>query len=371
MSALIAHRSLLRIALSAAHAFAWVAVFQFFLERSLSVSAALSSVVLTYALTHTVVVLLTPLAARHTRRGMKMPMLLATLSAAAAFAAFAGGFISDMAWGITSFALLMGVYRALYFVPYSLVVSKSTTSVEILVTLMPAAAGLLVSFTDMPAYLFACASAVLALSTLPLARLPERHEGFSWTYRGTFHELVAPENRRLIIAAICGGIEGAVLLLLWPIAVWMLLYQSYPLLGIVLSVTLLLTMLVRGVLHRAGILMTPVVSTAMAASGWIFRIFTANGGAVILVNIFSTAADSDRHGVDTVTHEQAADNHTFVDEFTALKEMGNAIGRVILCVLVGGLAPFLMMSAALAAAFLFAGAAGLLSLYVSKPRAGF
>ena len=170
MSPVFAHRTLMRIAFSAAHAFAWVMAFQFFLERTLSLTVALSSVALTYALTHVIVIILTPITAAHLRVGVQRSLLLAVCAAAAAFAAFAAGIVSDMALGITAFALLLGLYRALYFVPYSLMPTTLSRTGELAVALMPAAAGILIAATSSPMYLYAFASICIALSTISSTR---------------------------------------------------------------------------------------------------------------------------------------------------------------------------------------------------------
>ena len=373
MNAISAHRIFMRAAFSAAHAFAWVAAFQFFVERSLSLTLALSSVAFTYALSHVIVVLLTPLAAAHLRHGVRRSMVAATLAAAAGFAAFSGGMNSDMAWGITAFALLLGVYRALYFVPYGLLPAKRATGSEILIALMPAAAGVLIASTHFPAYLYACAAVIICVSVFPLFRVTERHEGFAWSYRGTFHQLVARDNRQLLLLSLCEGVEGAALLLIWPLAVWMLLAQSFPLLGVVLSLTLLVSMMVRTGLRGAGFVATPLVSSTVILSSWVLRIFAANAGAVILIDTYAGAADESRRGMDTAVHEQVADNRSFVDEYTALKEMATSLGRIMLCVLIGVLAPLSSLSAIFAGTFVIAACAGAISLYAThrRPRASF
>src|SRR3989344_7989559 len=117
----VLHRVPLRGARSATQVYAWIFIFQFFYVRYGSIAEGVASVVLTYALTQVVTILLTPWTARTLRHGFRRLMVYAVLCLAAAFtvlsASFAG-YIGGFGWGIGLFAVLMGAYRAFYWVPY-------------------------------------------------------------------------------------------------------------------------------------------------------------------------------------------------------------------------------------------------------------
>src|SRR6185369_11337185 len=98
-----------------------------------------------------------------------------------------------------------------------------------------------------------------------------------------------------------------------PIAVWFILHESFPLLGVVLSVTLLVTMAVRGGMRMTRYTPSPLLASAIRASAWVLRIFAMNGAAIILIDSYTGAA-GEKRGMGRFAKEQAADEHTGVDE---------------------------------------------------------
>ncbi len=365
MSASALHRLILRAALSGSHAFVWVLAFQHLLEVSGSITASFAGVAVTYALAHTVTILATPLAARNMQYGSRRTLMSAVLSAAAAFLVLGGSHVVDqlpLISAMGAFAILMGLYRSLYYVPYS--IAKDVGGVggwEVLIALMPAVVGIVwASGFFVPQTIMFAAAGLCVASLVPARFMRNTHEAFSWRYRQTFHQLFSPEHRTLLALSIAQGLEAVALLLVWPIGVWMIVDGSYPMLGIVLSATLLFTMAARFFLRRFGIVPTPVVAIAMQASGWALRYVAGNAISVILIDTYAHAPNAaHRSGHDLATNEQAVDNHTYVDEFTALKEMGQAIGRILMCALVVLLALSASVSIVIAGCFAAAAAAGI------------
>jgi hypothetical protein len=335
------HRLFMRAALAAAHVFAWVIAFQYFFAVRGSVETALAAVALTYGLAHLITVLFTPIAARFLRNGARRLLTLATLVLAVAFFLFGAGLagvLGDVGRGVTLFAVLFGVYRALYWVPYRVTAHARRThvSMEILIALMPFFAGISLAWNESAPVLLFIAAGFLCLAALaPISRMEDTHEGFSLGFRTAFHELFASAHRRPLIRAVLGGFEGGVLLLLWPLIIFILLDWSYATLGVVMSLTLLSTMAARWLLGRFNVQLhrRPLVHVAVAASAWIVRGVTATPVAFILVDTYAHAAGStSRRGIDVSTLEQSADSHTYMDELTALQEMGQGLGRVVFAV---------------------------------------
>lgn len=373
MSASQLHRFLMRAALSSAHVFAWIAAFHALLIMSGSIASAFAGVAITYALMHTVTILALPLAARNMRHGSRRTLEAAILCAGAAFAGIGGFYLtSDLSftWVMGGFAFLMGIYRALYYVPYEL--SRGGASriafLEILIALIPAGAGILIATGFfMPQALYFGAAGLCALALLPIYFMPDKHEGFSWSYRQTFHELFAPQHRTLLAISMAEGLEATALLLVWPISIWLLVEQSYPLLGVILSATLLLTMVTRLLLRRFGIVPTPVVAAAMSSSAWALRFFAGNAVSVLLIDTYAHAPqEQHKKGFDLVAHEHVADNHTYVDEYTALKEMGHALGRILMCALIVVLAFSFSPSVIVAGSFVAAATASVATIMLMR-----
>lgn len=368
------HRTLLRIALSAGHVFAWIFVFQFFYVRYGSLESGLVSILLTYALSQVITVLLTPLCAALVRYGFKRMLIYATLILAAGFAVLSasfGGYFASVGWGIGLFAACLGAYRALYFVPYALareLAPGETTYVrEVIVALAPLAAGLaLTSGPSMLIVLPALLAALLALSLVPLFSLPDARERYIWSYRETFHELFAPSRLRMLMGALTSGVEGAALLLLWPLLVFMLLNWSYPMLGVVLSSTFILALVLRAVFSRPVSRMSAVTAALVNASAWLMRLSVGGALGVVLVDTyFYVGSRPKRRSLDMQTLEQAADNSTYVDEHTALKEMGLALGRTLMCLIAVGLLSIVSVPFAFLILFVFTAFAAASSVYLN------
>ena len=175
----------------------------------------------------------------------------ALLALSAAYAILAIGFsgaLGSVPFAIVLFSVAMGLYRALYWIPYELAAKKHarTRAMEIAIAFIPAVSGYAMTLSPSAPILVLAGSSLLVLTAIiPVYMFKNTQEGFSWTYRQTFRHLFTHSHRRPLIQAICNGFEGAALLLLWPIAVLVLLKWSYAALGLVLTATYLLTILAR------------------------------------------------------------------------------------------------------------------------------
>lgn len=369
------HRMLARIALSGAHMFAWIVAFQYYYVQTGTLAGAFASLALTYALTHTIVTLLSPYGAQKLRNGVRRMMVFATLAAAAAFIALGAAFFNffgSIGWGVGLFACLIGVYRSLYWIPYQLSgeSARQPLTVEMLIALMPALAGIFLTFgMSAPALLFFFAGGLLVLSLIPLAAIPEFAEGYAWSYRQTFHELFSSHRKRVFAVSLLDGIESAALFFVWPVVAFVLLNGSYPYLGIVMSITFLITMIVRPLIRGTRVVheSTPIVAL-IACSGWIMRFAVGSPLGIVLIDTYLHSGAPARGGMDIHIFEQVSDNGTYIDEHTALKEMGNAIGRILLALLVVAAGSFASFSIMAGTAFILAAVAAPLSITLARKK---
>lgn len=378
------HRLLLRAALSGAQVFAWIFVFQFFYVRSGDMAQAIASLALTYALTQVITILVTPWAARRVRYGFRRLLVYAVIFLAGAFAALAAsfaGYLGPLGWGIGLFAMCMGIYRGLYWVPYEVALipgqaggqesgssSRWGSSTEIFIALMPAIVGLALTMGPISPIVLLCGATVLVLLALvPLSFMRDVREGFLWGYRQTFHEFFAYTRRRMTLEAVMNGIEGAALLFLWPLVIFVLLSWSYPMLGIVLSVTYLVGLTLRGLFRAPLSRASSPILALLAASAWVMRLTVGGAVGVILVDTyFYVGSRPKSRGIDMHTFEQAADNATFVDEHTALKEMGLGFGRLFVALLTALLVLNLSVPLTFIVVFLCTAAAAALAIYLGR-----
>src|SRR3989344_9132131 len=317
------HRYLLRTGLALANVFAWVFVFEYFYVISGSQGRALAATALLYGFAQFITIVATPMAAAHLQRGNKHSLIWGVVCAGSAFillgATLSGYFSAPFAWGVVGFATLLGVYRALYWVPYQLVQTEMQPHLymraylEILVALMPLFAGLsLGAMVFAEARLLFGAAALVLLSAVPALFLADKRERFSWPYVYTFRQLWRRKNYGLVLESFLEGVSGAALFLVWPLAVFLILEWSYFMLGLIFSVTLLFILLLRRVygwlMRYAGVENSATVQVILVVSGWIGRLAAGTPVGVVIADSYSYTTQSERGTRLDPTHlEHASD----------------------------------------------------------------
>lgn len=380
---LASHRFLMRLAMGAGNVFAWIFIFRGFYLLSGSVEASVFAVAVMYSLMQAIVFVLTPLSGFALRNGMRRALAYGTLIASFAFACmsvvFAPQMPDDLVFSmIVSFVIFMGIHRALYWVPYRTEIADTGTYVsaskgeEIMLALVPLLGGLMIETIWLgPEALLAIAAFAALASLIPLIRIPESYEGFEWGFFETFGQLFSSSNRPLLGLSVADGIQGAALLLVWPLAAFIIIGQSFLGLGLILTVTLILTPIfrtsVRKLLKRfRAERSTPVLAT-LVFSSWILRLVAASPLQILVVDIYAHSGSSPkRFSIDHAIHDQSADGAHYVDEYTALKEMGLALGRIIACLTLAAIALFVHALAAFAGVIILAAFASVVSVVISQ-----
>jgi hypothetical protein len=221
--------------------------------------------------------------------------------------------------------------------------------------------------------LFFGAAALALISIVPLRHIPQIHEGYSWGFKESFHKLWKRRNRNLTIVAFLDGVSGAALLLFWPIAIFLLVNWSYAMLGIVMSVTyffvLFIRSYVRGFFQKVQVEGSAIVHAFLAVSGWVLRLIVATPLGVVLVDSYFYAGTQVRGtGISTLTFDQSADHGSYIDEYTTLKEMALAIGKISICILGALFAAVVSLPITLVIVFLIAAAASGVSVFISRQK---
>jgi hypothetical protein len=237
----------------------------------------------------------------------------------------------------------------------------------LLIALSPAAAGLLLREPTNAVLLFALAASAIAAAIIPLYGIPDIREAYQWGYRQTFHELFAPHRARMLFESFMAGIEGAALLILWPLLVFVLLGWSYATLGFVLSGAFVLAFFLRAIFERPVSRMSPSLAAMINASAWLLRLTVGGAIGVVLVDTyFYIGSQPKRRALDMHAFEQIADNTTYVDEHTALKEIGMALGRIVICLCTIALMAYLSIPMTFLVVFMLAALAAASSVYLSR-----
>ncbi|RJQ33204.1 hypothetical protein C4568_04850 [Candidatus Parcubacteria bacterium] len=284
--ALLLHRFFVRFANTAVSAFVWIILFLYFAEIEPTVVHAVVRTFLLYALAQTVTMLAAPLALRVIGGNMLRGLVFGTLFSAAALAymgALASGVFPQ---GAAVIGILLGLYRAFYRAPYELehrAVAPGVQplyAVELFLGVTPFLAGLAVVMGIWYPYLLFLAAGINLIALIPLLFTLHVHETYSWGYRQAFAELISNKNQPLAVSGVLAGAGGALLFLIWPILLYFNLSPNPLILGAAFSAALLTVLVFRG-----------------------------------------------RHA--RVLIDQHADGATYVDEYTVLKEMALAAGRLV------------------------------------------
>jgi MFS family permease len=348
---LIAHRTLIRMALAALSAFSVIFLYEYF-DHSFLVPITIAGAVAFLT------ALLTPLTARGIGSLGIRRMLIASVPL---FALGMCGlyvlsdptvFSLSSAVGIGTYIVATSLYRALYWVPYHIDLSHAlsgdrrgrelaelTNASDIVVVAMPLLAGLLIT-VDNYNTLFLFGIGIILVSVVPLLRLHERYESFSWGFTETFREMRLPHIRPMVAGHFADGIQSSMLLVVWPLAIFILLKGDYKLVGAVASLTLIAVLFIRSLtgwlFDRWSKHRLLFWSALLSASGWILKVFVWTPLQVFGANIYHEIGSTiSRTSIDAMSYEQAADNGRFVDEYTVVKEIALNAGRVLGLALVG------------------------------------
>ena len=135
--------------------------------------------------------------------------------------------------------------------------------------------------------------------------------------------------------------------------------------------TLLLVLILRKVyrylIRRIGLEDSVSAHAAFAASGWIFRIFAGTPSGFIFADTYSHITSPRRsHSIDIFAYEQAPDQGSYIDEYTTLKEIGLAIGRIIACILFALLLLYFSVSIAFTIMFILAAIASAFGIVLER-----
>ncbi len=368
VSAISAHRFLMRAALAATAAFSWIFILQYFYITHENLGEAFARTIMLYALAQVATLLLTPYSAMQLIHGVRKRLLAGTVICMLSFSVLSlalAGVVPELV-GLLAFALFYGAYRAFYWTPYVLERSDAERSGlvhEFFIALMPAIAGLALYDGLFGATVLLLAGASIFLASLaPLMYVPEIFERFSWGYRQTFGELFEKKYDGIVETAFLEGILGTSLLLLWPLAIFILVGLSYISFGLVLTATLLLSVLIKPFgmkyLERRVLL-----HATLAATSWLFRLVVATPLGVIFVDAYSSAG---RRSGEYLTLEHSADNGTYLDEYTVLKEISMCLGSVFMCITTVICISAFTLPVGLAVSFVIAAAASVIAVVHSR-----
>lgn len=242
--------------------------------------------------------------------------------------------------------LAITLSRILYWVPYHSGFAKFTdrktrgrtigllSSVSSLFKIfLPIVAGFIIAQYGFNV-LFILVIAVYAASIIPLTLTPLINEYYTFSYFQTWKILFHPRDRKILITYMAEGAEGIIGAVIWPIFIWQVLAGNYQVVGLVASLIVLVTIVLKLLMGKYTDQFSKKkllkYGTVLYSLGWVLKIFVETAFQIFVVagyHQFSSVVM--RTPFETLMYEKAADAGHYVDEYTVLREMSLNIGRIL------------------------------------------
>lgn len=243
--------------------------------------------------------------------------------------------------------MLITIYRLIYWVPYHTEFATFTEKqyrgrelgmVHAIVSLLGIALPAISAFIIVKFgfnWLFIMALVLHVLSTIPLFKIPSKYEEYSYGYFETWRELFSKKNRGLLLAYFSDGFQSAAGYVIWPIFIFLLLNGEYLSVGIISTLIILVTVVLRLVMgditdhkNKKHLLK---YGSVIHALGWLIRVFVENGFQIFAIGVYHGFSEIlMRTPFDTLMYERAADREHYIDEYTSLREMAIRLGKISL-----------------------------------------
>ena len=243
--------------------------------------------------------------------------------------------------------ILLSLDRMFYWVPYHSAFAKFTnrrnrgrtialfTSVASLIAVvLPVISGYIITQHGFNV-LFLIVILFYVCSIIPFFVTPRINEYYTFGYWQTWKVLFHPRERRMLVTYMADGAENVIGVVIWPIFMWQILIGNYQAVGLVSSLIILVTVLLRLMmgnyadkLNKKKLLR---YGSILYSAGWLLKIFVQTGFHIFIASAYHNfAAIAMRTPYDTLMYEKAADSGHYVDEYSVLREMSLNIGRVLM-----------------------------------------
>ncbi len=245
---------------------------------------------------------------------------------------------------------LIAFWRFLYWIPYNIDFAKFTTKkdrgkgvglIEAILSfvgiLTPILAGFIIARFGFN-LLFLAGVLIFGLSYIPLIKLPQTKERFSWSTSQFFKKIIAPKNRKLTYFFFLDGAEGVLASFVWPVFIYELLKGNYLEIGIISSLVVLTTAFLQLIAGKIVDKKTGrMIKTGgfFYALGWLLKVFAITAFHVFIFDAFHRFMKVFyRIPLDTLVFETAFKQKHFIDEFNIFRQF---------CLFLGGSAMALLI----------------------------
>jgi len=283
--------------------------------------------------------------------GIKKSLIISVVFSAFYFLSLQFFDLTDNRWWLLSSIFFVDLTRMFFWVQYHTDFAKfSNKSVRgrqislfssvasLVAVLIPFISGLMLENYGF-GILFISALIIYLASALPLFMIPEVKEEYSFGYLESFKQLFSAKNKRMLWSYSADGAQGFIGMVLWPLFIWLVLDENYAAVGLVSSIIILVSIIVRLIvgeysdkLSKKKILK---LGTALYAIGWIFKIFVFTGFQIFIASTYHNFAEIVmRTPYDALMYDKAADSGKMVDEYNTMREIALNFGRILIILLI-------------------------------------
>jgi len=271
------------------------------------------------------------------------------------------------------------IYKSLYWVPFNTDFAKYTdkktrgtavaflSSISYLISIVSPILSAVILINLNYTALFSIVLIINGLSVIPLLALHDKKEHYSWTLAETYRQLFKKVNRKMLWSYMADGAENMVGVVIWPVFLFQLLNGEYLSVGILSSVIMLMSVVLQLIIGKSvdkgNSRSLLKIGTALYSIGWVIKVFVSTALQVFLVSVYHNfALILLRTPFDAIMFEKNADQGTYVDEYTVLRELALGIGRLLMILVL-----FLLLNiASLQLSFLLAAGAVLFFNLLAK-----
>lgn len=251
-------------------------------------------------------------------------------------------------WLLIPFTAVVLGFRIFHWVPYNVdfalftdsgergkMVSITFATVAFLGVIGPIMAGFIIEQAGYTT-LFLIAIVLLAVATFSYAFVPETKVHFDWSYKDTWKQLVGKRYRGVVLGEFANGAESAVTIIVWPIFLYELLAGDLSQVGAVTTIIVAISIVVQLVAGRfvdkkktnqASILK---IGSSLYALGWVLKIFVLTTAQIFMVGLYhSITKIFTQTPYSTMLFDMSAEQGSYIDEFTVVREMAIHSGRFV------------------------------------------
>lgn len=224
------------------------------------------------------------------------------------------------------------------------IVGKIGAMESVIGVFTPVIAGLVLTYFGFDS-LFVVAFIIYSISVVPLSVMPPINEYFSFDYLQTWKFLFHKRDWKILLTYMADGSQEMIGAVLWPIFIWQILSGDFEAVGILISLIVILTILIKLLMGRYTDKFDKKklikYGTIFYSLGWVAKAFVNTGFGIFIVSGYHNFAGIImRTPYDALMYEKAADSGHYIDEYIVLRQMAMAVGRILTLVLLIGMFNF-------------------------------